>query len=418
MPILSSYTLLLWVLLLSIIEINYTKNIFSPFTVTAWPYAIISILVNTFAVSIGFLPVSVRANFFILLNLSLVWITGLIIYVLGSKKSYQPTDYANVFGKYDKYQGAIYLVAWTIIAVVLVKIFLILSQNGLWYIGTDDYENLMIVGLVAHLIQVAKILLILLVLISWNHKKGFLYYVTVIMLSLIIISIKVKYHIVWVILILFFIKNISRPLEIQSKNLIKIFAFVIVIFFLNYLAMFYTLDYFALTNKNMWQYILGLFYNYTMSGPILLDSWLDLANTKPWWSMLIVFINAKNVIVGDPLRLNAVDFVSPGFMRVSSEHLSNVGTSFGVYVLIGGITFTILMTIVIAAISYYFYYHSRGSKNPISIFLNAVFLTMGFLSFFVQYFTLLSLYEMFIFFCIFILIFEIFNKLNPQRKSA
>ena len=178
--------------------------------------------------------------------------------------------------------------------------------------------------------------------------------------------------------------------------------------------MFYAFTAFSIYNQSMWNFIIGHFYNYIMSGPMLLDRWLNLAYSKPWWSLFIVPMNFINLIIGSPERLDAVSYVSTGFVKVSPLYISNVGTSFGVYYIIGGLPLTILMTILLAIASYYFYGKSILSPNPVNLYFCAIFLVMGFLSFFVQFFTLLSLYEMTTIFLIFISIFKFINHLTRK----
>jgi len=66
--------------------------------------------------------------------------------------------------------------------------------------------------------------------------------------------------------------------------------------------------------------------------------------------------------------------------------------------------------------------------TPYLLFFNMISMTLGSLTFFVQYFTLLSLYEMVFIFIIFIVIFQVLNYLksisvtpemiNPNKKGC
>ncbi len=404
--LLSSWVLFFSVLGLTAVEKKYSKNLFTPFMVTAWPYAIISVLVNLFAVQLDFLPVTARVNFFVLLNLSLIWLIGMMMY-----QSYgiprEKTDFAAIFSRYREFRYFLLSLSWIVILAVTYKVFSILRKEGLLYVSTGEFEDKMVSGLTAHLGQVGAIVLVLYVLSLWNFRKTYFDYLTMLSLGITITAMMVKYPIVWTVLTIFFIKNLNSSVKLQVRKLFYIAGFIILIFVVNFLILYTAWSDFGLTSAAMWKRIWGWFINYLCSGPIMLDKWIDYAHSKPWWSLFVVPINFTNVIIGDPERLNAVKFVSPGFLSVAPGFKSNVGTSFGVYYMIGGFWFTILTTVIIGLLSYYFYLKSFRSSNPIVAYLAAVFLIMGILSFFVQYFTLLTPYYLLVLFSLFVGMFEI-----------
>lgn len=409
--IFSSLVLLFAVWGLTLAEINYSKNLFTPFTVTAWPFAIVSILANLFVVRIGFLPVTVRANLFILLNLIVIWIVGFLLFQK-YKKPFPKIDFAEVFAKYKDFRFFIIFLSWIVILSSILKFYSILREKGLLFASTGEFEKMMSRGATAHLTVVGMVLLILLVLILWNSQKNWLDYLTMIFLGLSITAFMIKFPIVWAIMAIFFIRNIHAFPNIQIRRITYIAGFIVIVFIINMLVLFSGWSDFSITDRIWWERIVGWLFNYLFSGPILLDQWLNLPFIKPWWSLFIVPINFGNVIMGNPERLRAVDYVSPGFAQVHPEFFSNVGTSFGAYYLIGGFAFTILLTIIIASLSYIFYIKSFHSENPITIFIASIFLIMGTFSFFGQFFALLPPYEMIIFYIFFIIAFELIIKVK------
>jgi hypothetical protein len=409
--LLSSFVLFLSVLGLTLAEKKYLDNLFTPFTVAAWPFAIISLLVNLFAVRLEFLPVTARVNYFILLNLFIIWLVGYLM-SHSKKRLLKKESYLEVFSRYREFRYFLLILSWIVIAAVYLKIASTIGKEGWQFIGTDKFEKTMIAGPVAHLTIMGKALLILLVLILWNSRKSFLDYITMILLGISIVSLMVKYHIMWVVLIIFFTVNLNLAPKYQFKKVASIALLVIILFIANYFILIFSWGTFSASNPKMWQFIFGWLLNYVTSGTILLDKWMDLAYTSPWWTPFIVFVNLKNVIIGNPERIDFLYKVAPGFMHVSPKFFSNVGTSFGTYFLIGGFPFTILATISTAGVSYWFYLKSFYFKNPIAIFMTAVFLTLGSLSFFGQYFTILSLYEMTFFYLFFVGIFKLIHKIR------
>ena len=412
--LLSSFILLFFTVGLTIFEKRNFNNIITPFTVIAWPLTVISVIANLIVVKFGFLPVTVKANLFILINLFLIWLIGVFLYNLFGKPL-EMKNYLNGFSNLKDFRGIIIFFSWIVIFVSLLKVFTILTSQGIDYIATQEYEDQMSRGIAAHLINIGEVLLILLVIISDKIKKNWLYYLTILCLGLSIISVMVKYPIIWTVLIILFIKNLSKPAKVQIKKFSYIALFVIFVFFLNFAILFSGWGTFSFENKRMWVLISGWFFNYLFSGPMLLDKWMELAYSKPWWTIFTVFKNFINVVIGNPERLNSTYLVSPGFMRVSPDFLSNVGTSFGTYYLIGGFTFTVLATIIFAFFSYYFYFKSFHSRNKVVIFINALFLVMGTLSFFGQYFTLISFYELTFIYMVLLGIFEIVLKIKNAK---
>lgn len=409
--LLSSFVLLFFVLGLTLAEKKYLNNLFTPFTATAWPFAIISMMINLVAVRLEFFPVTARANYFILLNLFIIWLVGFLMFH-SQKKSLEKQNYIEVFSEFREFRYFLLFLSWIVIITVFLKVISILGREGWHYIGTNEFEKKMTQGPVAHLTIMGKALLILAVLILWDSKKSWLDYLTMVLLGISILSLMVKNHIMWVVLIIFFIFNLNLAPKLQFKKVVNIVLFLITLFMVNYFILIFGWGTFSVSNPSMWEYIFGWFFNYLISGTILLDRWMDLAYTSPWWTPFIVFINLKNVIIGNPERIDFVKFVAPGFMHSSPKFYSNVGTSFGTFYLIGGFPFTFLVTMSTATLSYWFYLKSFYFKNPITIFIAAVFLTSGLLSFFGQYFTILSVYEMTFFYLFFIGIFKLIHKMR------
>jgi hypothetical protein len=120
-------------------------------------------------------------------------------------------------------------------------------------------------------------------------------------------------------------------------------------------------------------------------------------------------MNIVKVLFGDPAIIELVPYVSNGFLQTAPGLTSNVGTSFGVYYMIGGYPFTLFMTILLAFCSYFFYFLSSVKRNPIILYLNFLFLTLCMMSFYGQYFTTLTLYEMSFIFILLTLTFQIIN---------
>ena len=414
----SSIVFALTIYILTVLEKHRINSVYTPFTVAAWPFVFITLVVNFGIVFLGFQTVTVRVNFFILINLIVIWIVGYILSYFIEEKN-NNIDYPKIFQNVVKYKILLVIFSWIVFFIVINRLLTLTSAHGgLWYMGTNKFEKEMIVGLPAHAAMFGKACFIFLFMIFKSSKRKIIIFITLTALAISIIAMQVKYHFLWLILMMFFLNNLNKPFSIQIKKIIRI-SLILTFVFISYFAIL-TIAWktFSFTNPRIWEFFAQQFSSYLFSGPVVLEHWLNLDGIKPDWTLFVVLINVKNVILGIPDRINALYLVSHGFIKISSWSFSNVGTSFGVYYMIGGFTFTLFCTTIVSLISYFFYFIGRFSKNQILIMLNVLFLTIGTLSFFVQYFTLLSLYE-FIFFLIFLsYLFKILDKVkNILYKS-
>jgi hypothetical protein len=211
--------------------------------------------------------------------------------------------------------------------------------------------------------------------------------------------------------------NIPKKLVGQLKGVALISILVFLMMNIFWISLTFAWGTFSVENEGLRDYLINNSINYFVSGPILLDRWLDWGNSRPDWVLLTVFQNIYYVLMGIPVRVDFIPLISHGFLETAPGITSNVGTSFGLYHMIGGMTFTLFMTTLLGVISYSFYYKSIRSRKPIWIYLNLLFLTLMMMNFYGQYFTTISPYEMTFIFAMFIYIFNLFNWIKEPRSS-
>lgn len=323
------------------------------------------------------------------------------------------------FELYSKFEGYKYiLVTMAVIIAMLTfwKVTKLVNANGSWlYIGTEEFEKEMIIGPFAHMLIFAKALFIFLYLISAKSKHKIITYSALVLLGASIFSMMVKYHLLWLIMIVFFINNLVKPKKIQIRRLVRI-SFVLsllLVFYFIFLSFFWQT--FSFTNDKLWIFFYKTFINYFLTGPIVLNQWLDVPGIKPDWTLFTVILNYIKVIMGNPMRIDAIPLMTNGFVSVIPGISLNIGTSFGVYYLIGGLPFTLFITVVVSIISYFVYIRGLQLNGMLFLFFTWFFLTLNTLNFFGQYFTLLSFFEFPIYFIVLILIFNFFVRLKKIR---
>ncbi len=416
-----SLVFFLAILSLTLYDARRLKTIITPFTVAAWPFAIISLVTNFLLGYLQFPPMTMRVHAFILINLVIMWLVGYVFSNVYRIKGVTTLsiDIKAIFKPFVRYQYFLMTLSVILSLIIFYRVYSLINQfGGWWFFGDERFEEMMIVGPVAHMVQVAKICFLLLFFIYPHSKRKFFIIITLVGLLISIAFLQVKYHLIWLIIIGFLYLNLPKKLSEQMKGVVKISILIFLMMNAFWISLTFAWGTFSLQNEGVRDYLINNSINYFVSGPILLDRWLDWSGIKPDWTLLVVFMNIFKILMGDPSRIDLIPYVSHGFLETAPGLTSNIGTSFGLYYMIGGYPFTVFMTTTLACLSYLFYFLSYTKKGPIILFLNFIFLTLCMMSFYGQYFTTISLYEMSAIFILFIFTFQIFNTLYSRKDST
>lgn len=416
-----SLVFFLAILALTIIDARRLNTIITPFTVAAWPFAIISLVTNFLLGYLRFPPMTMRVHAFVLINLVIIWLVGYVFSNVYRIKGVTTIfiDIKAIFKPFVRYQYFLMTLSVILSLIVFYRVYSLINQfGGWWFFGDERFEQMMIVGPVAHMVQVVKVCFLLLFFIYPHSKRKFFIIITLMGLLVSIAFLQVKYHLIWLMIIGFLYLNIPKKLSEQMKGVLKISLLVFLMMNAFWISLTFAWGTFSLQNEGVRDYLINNSINYFVSGPILLDRWLDWSGIKPDWTLLVVFMNIFKIVMGDPSRIDLIPYVSHGFLETAPGLTSNVGTSFGLYYMIGGYPFTVFMTTILAFLSYLFYFLSYTKKGPIILFLNFIFLTLCMMSFYGQYFTTVSLYEMSAIFILLIFTFQIFNTIYSRKDST
>jgi len=398
------------ILILTIIEFRRVHNWITPFTLTAWPFVIISLTVNLVLGILGFHPVTLRVHLFVLANLILIWLVGFLFSYIYHDDKTPRQDFDLIFQSYQHFQPFIVIVSWIVIAVVYNRVRGLLSKYGGWsFLGDYRFELMMVKGLAAHFIGIGQVCFIYLIFIYRSSKNKIINGLTIVGLILAIASIQVKYHLMWIIIFAFLYHNVNKEPKKQLWSVFKVLLGLLLTMNLFWLVLTLAWGTFSVTNEGIYEFLMKQSLNYTMSSMIVLDSWMTTPDIMPGWTLLSSFINMKNFLTGNPNMINPAVYVGGGFFETAPQIASNVGSAYGVYYIIGGALFSFFMTVLFALVSYFLYYKAFTTKNPMIVYFTLLFCMLSMLTFFVQYFTLLTLYEMTLVFLIFYGIFRFAN---------
>lgn len=413
-----SIPFILTIIALTLLEKKRLGSILTPFTVSAWPFIGIVITNNFFLGQLQFLPITTRSQLFILINLIIIWIAGYILsFRYANEINQERRKISAVFDQWAEYQILFLIFSWIAILVTFFKVYgLMQSHSGFDFFTEQEFEDTMVKGIAAHFTHIGEICFVFLMVTLKKVKHKIYSIITLIGLFLAVAIVQVKYHLIWIILITFFYSNLNKDIKSQVKNIAKIG--IVVLLTMNMFWIFLLIIWGSIGTSGGWDFLVKHSFDYFVSGPIVLEHWLNLGNTRPDWTMLTVPLNLFYVLTGNPLRINATPLVSGAFFEVAPGVISNVGTSFGVYYMIGGFFFTIFMTTLVSIISYHFYYKSLNTKSTVIIFINLLLLTINTLCFFGQYFTTLSPYENIALFVILIMILKLISQIRTLLKLS
>ncbi len=405
---------------LSGFEIRRLKTIITPFTVTALPFVAIVFLLSFVYIDAQITPISVRAIYFILFNLTLIWIVGFFFTrKIKVSSSFNKIDYFNYFSDLNNYKPLLILLAFAISMITFYRVYSIVHANGGWFfLGNYEYESLINSGPGAYLIVFGEAVFILLYLVSAKTGKKYISYTVLILLGISFFLLMVKFNLLWMIMMIFFIKNMNLKIKKQISTIIKTFSILIFIFVFHFVFLTIFWDTFSITSVRMWEFFYKTILNYFLTSPLVLDNWLNTPGIKPDWTLFAILQNIIYVVTSNPLRVPTLHLVSNGFENLGPGIDSNVGTSFGVYYLIGGIPFTIIMTTSFAILMYFVYTRCIRKSNVFFQFFSWFLLTLSSLSFFVQYFTILPTYIFPVSFFFLVALFRFMNKYKVARVPA
>jgi hypothetical protein len=421
---LSSIVFLSIIIVLTVTEKKYAKGYITPFTVSAWPFAIISLTVNFFLIDLNFPCVSVRAHYFVLVNLVIFWIVGYLfsrlkVQTVGGVQ----TDFKAIFKPFVRFEIIMMVTAILVTIAVIFRMFELVQQNGGWvYMGDYEFEVEINKGVVAHLFNLAKVMFVFLIFIYTYSKRKIFILATLFIILIGLFIIQIKYNLFWLLLMVFFLRNLPKPATRQLRNIVilgLILAAILILFFLILTVIWGTFD---ATKMGVWQYLVNAFLNYFVTGFILLDDWMNYPGVRPEWAFFAVVLNTVHVLMGDPARIRAVNYLNMGFIKVTPEIHSNVGTSFGAYYLIGGYPFTILFSIITSIIAYYLFFRYRNTKKMLIVYFNLFILSICTLQFFSNFLSVLPFYELSAFFIIILMLFRgalfIINLFSNHEKAS
>jgi len=394
--------------ILIIEEARRLGKVITPLTLMVTPFLVILFLMNIVLIHFNYPTVTEKVMLFLLIQFIIFWVIGYIIFEIFNRPPRLHFDFSEVECQLVKFTPVIVGLAILSAFIIIQKaLALFQAHGGITYYAHPKYEKFMNRGASAHFIQLAKVCMFLLIVVYRRYHPKWLLWGVFGLLMVALALVQVKYHILHMMLMGLLYFSLNKNIKGQLRTLIGSALLLIIIFNIFWYIIAQSA---GITDTRVLQKaVLRYSVNYLASGTISLDIWMAHANVMPEWAPLVTIKNVINAILSNPYRHNLVRVVSLDFMDVGAGLITNVGTAYGPFYLIGGWPLSWAFTVVTGLLYYSLYFLSARYKNAFLLFLNLLMLVFSTFTFFVQYFLLLSTMEMPILLLILLSVFSMWN---------
>jgi oligosaccharide repeat unit polymerase len=324
------------VTLLSRLERTMFRAWFTPFTLLAWPYTVVTVLAFFFAPVLGFVSLYAPSVFIWMIGLFVFWATGFVIRLVFDSGAGHADKIKVAPGDIDR--AGIKVATWVSVVIMPILGFNLRkalgSVGGLLQAGGYDFKVAYEHGLAAHALQLALPLCVYLLATYRKGRKPQL----LIALSLLffLFFTQVKGTILSVLLAALFFRTMRERSKLSIMRLVTAIAISYIFFNAVYLAGIGVSNPSALAQADIYGYFARHYMHYLWSG-VLAFGEARRANVGfiggPWYLLFSPFINLYRaafnagpiLISGGPLELG---------MNIDPSHIMSDGGT-NVYTMLG-----------------------------------------------------------------------------------
>lgn len=402
-------TLIFSSIIISLISFNIKvyKKLINPLSVFAFPFLFIVIIINFFGDKIGYYKVSDKVLFIILICI-ISFFVGNVLILFFSKKN-------NIFSK-KKYEFKNLDFAMGLAISICFFSFIVLYLKAYYYVGIVNFykppmTQILKSGIFAHLVYLGypAFYYYIIKFIKTGEKRYFFLIFIYIFLSF---GTMTKYHVLFPIVGSFFFLSFHVKKTRLFKYILICLMIIIILFMTNYLVFFLINNNFNL-DKIIWSLDRLLFY--IVNGPIVFSEHIE-NNIMPNHNISI-FTRVSNVLLPKATELIGLERIDyKKFFKVNDRGFSgNVITFLGESYYFLGLWGSVTLMVILGFIVSLFYKLAFITKNLIIEIFTSHLLTIIFLMFFGNYFSLLPIWER-MFFILFIPILTIFKNNGLKIK--
>lgn len=376
------------IIVMIMIEFNYFKTYFTPFSIMGCCYAIAPILINIIGKNSGLYAIEDYNLLYTLIFLMIIWFPGIILsQCINKNKLYNNVRIQYINSRVDIYRLKLVSLYIVCIGIFLITVITVLKRYG--FVGSKNHTD----GIAAHFGYLALMIAPYIVYYALNKKK-YLYLVLVGVLFFELIMLQNKLPIVVLLLqTIYFIFMMQG--RAKGGKIIKIGVIVVLIVMLLFVGLYSIQPWLIYKNATMQDslsYGFERFIHYFFSGFISSNEYYKLpaGNTfQDGWRVAFGFIDTlKEAIFGNG------DYVSPvieKWVLIAPGSGTNVGGTFSELVYQIGFLWAGVYVFGIGVMVYGIFYLSARYQ----IFVNtaAYLMAMTSVSFFCNFYSLFSTFE-------------------------
>jgi len=400
---------------LSLIEYKEYRSILTPFNVLMWPFLLIILYVNLFAIYRGYFPVTIKSIFFVGLNALVFWLMGQNVWLcIRPKKNIR--DLPERFKTFIvKNRTPLLFILWIAILASIIQFVQVVAKIGIKGIGEEIFGETYGQGILGHL-TILGYPSFMLLSSSCFIIRDKIVELSILLMGIVLLISQVKYRLILPVLAIFYFVVFLKIMKKKSivKHLYIAALLIIVVFFLSYFINFSARSGWESALKST-NFIAENAECYLIGGPIALGVILDLYEYSSSWKAIfqVPIIIYRWLSGSHNFSISSEKGKEIGYISVGDKKMTNVDTMFGTIYRCIGFQGSILFMLVLGILVYVIFNLALKRKTIILILLSSWLLSiLTFCSFFGYYFGLLLIFEVsfdiiFIFFLV--LVYQSFN---------
>ena len=371
-----------------LIEFNYFKTYFTPFSIMGCCYAVAPILINIVGKSTGMYAIKDYNLLYTMIFLIIIWIPGFVLsHCIKKNKLYNNMKIQYIRSRTDIYRLRFLLLFIVCCLIFLITVITVLKTYG--FVGSKNHTD----GIAAHFGYLALMIAPYIVYYAVNQKK-YLYFILVGLLFFELIMLQNKLPIVVLLLQSIYFTFMMKG-RVKGGKIIKIGIIVILVVMLLFIGLYAIQPWLIYKSASMeasLNYGFERFIHYFFSGFISSNEYYKTpaGNTfQDGWRVAFGFIDTlKEAIWGKG------EYVSPvieKWVLIAPGSGTNVGGTFSELVYQIGFLWAGVYVLGIGVMVYFVFYLSARYQ----IFVNtaAYLMAMTSVSFFCNFYSLFSTFE-------------------------
>ena len=237
----------------------------TPFTLLAFPYTIIVVIVFLFAPMFGFIPLYMESVLVWIVGLFLFWLGGAFVSLFSGRMVRHMVRNRLTILYEGKFEVSLLIIAWLTIAIMVIKLWSsVRSFGGIQGMGEFIFRGSYVSGWVGHIMDFSKLLLIF--LLGTSRKGKLLQNTTIFAIILLIVPYQSKGSLMLPLMSGLIYRILSGRTTIRVTNVVKISVIIFLLFLMAYFVGYGGNIGNALFDIHNYLFLIKHFFSYLFSG--------------------------------------------------------------------------------------------------------------------------------------------------------